>query len=207
MIHDIDIVLTLTRSPVVKVDALGISVLGRHEDMATTRLTFSCGCIAQLTASRVSYDAKRLMHVFTTRSATTIDFAAGHAVVVQPREDVLRRKFRIDNVATDDVAYWKEHLFEELLVKTELHPAAVNAIEEEQRDLVASIREGRQPRVHGAVGRDAVAVAERILERIAEHTWDGHTSGRRGPFAMPALPILGGPEHWLNEKHPLRRAG
>ena len=68
----------------------------------------------------------------------------------------------------------------------------VNAIQEEQRDFVAAVRTGKAPRVDGAAGRDAVAVAEMILERIDEHAWDGTAAGRHGPFAMPALPIIAG---------------
>jgi len=46
--------------------------------------------------------------------------------------------------------------------------------------------------VDGVAGRDAVAVAEMILERIEEHAWDGSPTGRRGSSAMPALPIVAG---------------
>ncbi len=57
MIHDIDLVLSLVRSPLRKVEALGLSVLGGHEDVANARLEFECGCVATLSASRVSYEA------------------------------------------------------------------------------------------------------------------------------------------------------
>jgi hypothetical protein len=54
------------------------------------------------------------------------------------------------------------------------------------------VREGKTPRVDGIAGRDAVAVAEMILDCIEEHAWDGISAGRHGPFAMPALPIVAG---------------
>ena len=66
MIHDIDVILSLVKSPVEKVDALGISVLGDHEDMANARLSFASGCVATLSASRVSYHPQRTMQVYTS---------------------------------------------------------------------------------------------------------------------------------------------
>jgi len=207
MIHDLDIVLALAKSPVEQVQALGISVLGGHEDLATARLTFASGCVAQLSASRVSFQQRRTMTIFTSRGSASINFATHEATVVKPREEVLRRELRADQLSAGDRAYWKEHLFDELLVRAQYESPAVNAIQEEQRDFVRAIREGRAPRVDGAAGRDAVAVAEMILERIEEHAWDGTPAGRHGPFAMPALPIIAGTTQPAAERRERRRAG
>jgi predicted dehydrogenase len=207
MIHDLDIVLALAKSPVDQVQALGISVLGGHEDLATARLTFASGCVAQLSASRVSFQQQRTMTVLSSRGSASINFATHEATVVKPREEVLRREFRTDQLSAADRAYWKEHLFKELLVRTQHQPPAVNAIQEEQRDFVRAIREGVAPRVDGAAGRDAIAVADIILERIEEHAWDGTPAGRHGPFAMPALPIIAGTTQPAAERHERRRAG
>jgi predicted dehydrogenase len=207
MIHDLDIVLSLARSPVEDVQAMGVSVLGGHEDLATARLTFASGCVAQLSASRVSFQQQRTMSVFTARACASLNFATHEATVVHPREDLLRREFRVDRLAPAERAYWKEHLFDELLVRTRHEPPAVNAIQEEQRDFVAAIRTGKAPRVDGSAGRDAVAIAEKILERIDEHAWDGMTAGRHGPFAMPALPIIAGTTHAVADQQRRRRAG
>jgi predicted dehydrogenase len=207
MIHDLDIVLSLANSTVEDVQALGVSVLGGHEDMATARLTFANGCVANLSASRVSFQQQRTMTVFTSRGHASINFATHEATIVKPREDVLRREFRVEQLSSSDRAYWKEHLFDQLLVRTQCNTQPVNAIQEEQRDFVESIRERRSPRVDGAAGYNAVAVAEMILERIAEHAWDGTSSGRRGPFAMPALPIIAGMTHASVEQESRRRAG
>jgi predicted dehydrogenase len=207
MIHDLDIVLSLAKSPVEQVDALGVSVLGGHEDLATARLTFASGCVAQLTASRVSFEQQRTMSIFTSRACTSINFATHEATVVHPRDDVLRREFNVEKLSHTDRAYLKEHLFDELLVRTQHQPAAVNAIQEEQHDFVRAIREGRAPRVDGVAGRNVVAVAEMILERIEEHAWDGKSAGRQGPFAMPALPIIAGSTQPALEREQRRRAG
>jgi predicted dehydrogenase len=207
MIHDLDVALSLAKSPVEDVQAMGISVLGRHEDMATARITFASGCVAQLSASRVSFQQRRTMSVFTSRGSASINFATHEATVVKPREDVLRREFHVDRLSASERAYWKEHLFDELLVRTQQELPPVNAIQEEQRDFVRAIREGRAPRVDGAAGCDAVAVAEMILSAIEEHAWDGTPTGRHGPFAMPALPIIAGTTQAAAEHRERRRAG
>ncbi len=207
MIHDLDITLALVNSTVTDVQALGISVLGGHEDIATARLTFASGCVAQLTASRISPEQRRTMNIFTARGSASIDFASIEASVIKPHEDVLRRKFRADQLTGDERTYWKDHLFTELLVRTEHEAEKVNAIQEEQRDFVNSIRTGKTPRVDGAAGYEAVAVAELILAKIEDHAWDGTTAGRHGPLAMPALPILPAATRWQDDASPRRRAG
>jgi predicted dehydrogenase len=207
MIHDIDVVLSLAKSTVVGVQALGISVLGGHEDMATARLTFASGCVAQISASRVSFQQRRTMSIFTSRGSASINFATNEASVVKPSDEVLRREFRADQLDAEGRAYWKEHVFDQLLVRTSRDAKPVNAIQEEQREFVAAIRTGQAPRVDGAAGRDAVVVAEMILERIEEHAWDGTPTGRHGAFAMPALPIIAGSTQPAAERHERRRAG
>jgi predicted dehydrogenase len=207
MIHDLDIALALANSNVTDVQALGISVLGGHEDLATARLTFASGCVAQLTASRVSPEQRRTMNIFTSRGSASIDFASHEATLIKPREDVLRRKFRLDRLSANERAHLKDHLFEELLVRTHHEAERANAIQEEQRDFVASIRTGKTPRVDGVAARDAIAVAEMILAKIEQHTWDGTSAGRQGPFAMPALPIITAPARWQEESKPRRKAG
>jgi predicted dehydrogenase len=204
MIHDIDVVLSLAKSHVVHVEALGISVLGGHEDMATARLKFASGCVAQISASRVSFQQRRTMSIFTSRGSASINFATNEASVVKPSDEVLRRDFRADKLNSDERAYWKEHVFDQLIVRTARDSKPINAIEEEQRDFVSAVRTGQSPRVDGAAGRDALAVCEMIVERISEHAWDGTPTGRHGAFAMPALPIIAGTTAEPQER---RRAG
>lgn len=206
MIHDLDLVLSIARSEVVDVQAMGISVLGGHEDMANVRLQFASGCVAQLTASRVSYEMRRTMQVVTTRSFATLDFAAGTATVVQPRDEVLRRQLDHADLAARGVGYWKENLFSEVLCKSTIAPPPVNAIEDEQREFVDSVQNGASVRVTGQAAADAVAIAEQIVAQIEDHAWDGHPAGRCGAFAMPALPVLHTPLS-AEEERPYRRAG
>jgi predicted dehydrogenase len=189
MIHDLDVALSLVQSPVCQVFAMGISVLGDHEDMAYAQIQFESGCVAQFTASRVSYKAERTMQVFTSRSFASVDYSACKATIVKPQTEILRRQWRLEDLTPADRLHFREHLFENLLEKNELVAPQMNAIEEELRDFARSIRSNKQPRVTGTAGRDAIAVAEMILEKIESHAWDGDTAGRQGPFAMPALPI------------------
>jgi len=64
MIHDIDIVLKLAGSPVVRVDAVGVSVIGEVEDVCNARVEFANGCVANLTASRLAIKTERKLRVF-----------------------------------------------------------------------------------------------------------------------------------------------
>src|SRR5262249_57607299 len=65
MIHDIDLVLSMTASPIRSIRAVGVSVFGGHEDVANAYLEFEDGCVANLTASRVSYQAVRKMRLWS----------------------------------------------------------------------------------------------------------------------------------------------
>ncbi|MCC7473953.1 MAG: Gfo/Idh/MocA family oxidoreductase [Pirellulales bacterium] len=208
MIHDLDVILSLTKSPVIGVEALGISVLGCHEDMASARLTFASGCVAQVSASRVSFHQRRTMSIFTARGSASIDFATHEASQVKPSEEILRREFRVDRLSAAERTYWKEHLFDQLLARSTCESKPINAIQEEQLDFVNAIRTGKSPRVDGVAGRDAVALAERIVECIADHAWDGTTTGRHGALAMPAPPIIAGTTQPATpQPHERRKAG
>ena len=196
MIHDLDVVLSLNRCGVKQVDAMGLAVLGQHEDAANARIEFENGCVAHLTASRLSYRAERSMQVWTPSVFASVDFGLRSTTVVRPNENILNRRFQVDKLSAEEQNYYKQHFFEELLVKDAIEGAQGNALLEEQRDLVRSIRSGGQPRVSGEQGRDALALAEQVLVAIEHHEWDGRQDGRVGPLAalMPA-PILRGP-HW-----------
>ena len=173
MIHDIDVILSLVGADVRSVDALGFSVLGGNEDVAQARVSFDSGCVANLTASRVSYESCRMMQVWTPRAFASLDFASGQSTVTDPSADVLQRRFDVNALTADETAHLKEHLFDDLLVKQSVPSESVNAIAEEHRDFITSIRTGQAPRVSGTSGRDAVALAERILIAIKNHAWDG----------------------------------
>ena len=195
MIHDLDLVLSLVRSEVRRVDALGLSVLGGHEDVANARVEFACGCVATLSASRVSYEQVRRMQIWSANGFASIDFAARKTSLVRPSETLTSRRFHADSLAPEQVEHYRQHLLEEHLPREEIQSDAVDALSLELADFLESIRTHRQPRVTGQQGRDAVALAEQILDKIHAHRWDNTADGPVGPLATPRPSILPAP-HW-----------
>jgi predicted dehydrogenase len=193
MIHDLDLVLALVSSRVRKVEALGLSVVGGHEDVANARVEFECGCVAALSASRVSYEAVRRMQVWTPRALAGIDFAARTATLVSPSETLLRRQFDVEQLSPEQIDYYREHFADEHLPRQRWEFEAVDALALELRDFIDSIRTSRAPRVPGSQGRDAIALAEQILNRIETHAWDETCDGPVGPLATPRPRIIPAP--------------
>jgi len=190
MIHDIDVVLSLVQSPVEHVEALGISVLGDQEDMVNARLRFASGCVANLTASRVSCAPQRAMQVITPTCAAKIDFAERRSSIVEPTDAILTREFEAGSLTQDQKSHLRDHLFTDLLARRDLPALDVNAIEQEQLDFAGAIRTGTNPQVTGYAAREAVAVAEAILQQVAAHRWDGAAGTRQGAFALPLTPVV-----------------
>ena len=207
MIHDLDLVLSLVHSRVRRIDALGVSVLGGHEDVANVRLEFQNGCVASLSASRVSYDAVRRMQIWSARAMAAIDFSARTTTTIRPSETLLRRRFDVSSLSPEQVAgYDKLGLLEEHLPRqTEQFPA-VDALALELDDFVDSIRNHHSPRVTGEQARDAVALAEEILVEIDRHVWDASSDGPVGPHALPRPRVLPGP-HFQSILIPRKEAG
>jgi len=86
MIHDIDIVLELAGAPLERLEAVGSRVLGRHVDIANARLSFENGCVANITASRVSFEPLRRTKLFGDDIFVSLDFATRRAFVVRMAE-------------------------------------------------------------------------------------------------------------------------
>jgi len=207
MIHDLDLVLSLVGAPLARVEALGLAILGRHEDVAQARLTFANGAVANLSASRVSFASapKRQMQLWSAQGFATIDFGNRSAQVVIPDDAIAGHEIDFEQLDTDARAQVKERLFSDLLRLEPLEIESRNALADELRDFCDSIREQRSPRVTGRHGRDAVAAAEAILHAIRTHAWDGNAAGQIGPLAAPAPSILRGP-HWRPvPTRPIRR--
>jgi predicted dehydrogenase len=190
MIHDLDIVLSLLPGASVRsVEALGVSVLSRHEDVAQARLVFDNGAVANVSASRVSYAARREMQIWTPDGFASVDFAQRSASVVRPSSRVAQRRFDEAALGPDEKERLKGRLFDELLVREELACQDRNAIADEQADFIESIQRGRSPHVTGRQGHRALVLAEQVLAGVASHRWDGRAAGRIGPLAEPASPV------------------
>ncbi len=195
MIHDIDLVLSLVRSPIRRVNAIGFSVIGGHEDVANARVEFENGTVASLNASRVSYDPARRMSVWTSQAYASIDFASRETSVVKPSETLLQRQFDVDCLTPTEIEHYGAHLFEEHLPCEKLQSEPIDALAAELSDFVESLRMPRQPRVTGEHGAEAVELAERVLAEIESHAWDDSTDGPVGPHAIQRPNVIPGP-HW-----------
>ena len=135
MIHDIDVVLSLVRSPLRSVDALGVSILGGHEDVAHARLEFESGCVANLSASRVSYEPARKMQIWSPRAYASVDFGTRTTTLVRPSEALLRGEFHADRLTPEQMEHYKTHLAEEHLPREQQTFDAVDALGLELRGL------------------------------------------------------------------------
>jgi len=145
MIHDLDLLLTLTGSEVVEIRAVGVNVLTPRVDIANARLQFASGCVANVTASRVSRDRVRKARFFAREAYVSVDFAAREVEVLRLAHAGGMPKVEGGRIEVADA----EPLGGEL------------------EDFVAAARERRPATVTGRAGREALALATRIAEEIA----------------------------------------
>jgi len=145
MIHDLDLLLAAVGSDVVEIEAVGVNVLTPKTDIANARLRFASGCIANLTASRISRDRVRKARFFQRRSYVSIDFAAREV-------EVYRLVAGEGRPAIDG---------------GRLEIVADEPLRLELEDFVHAIRDGRPPAVTGAAGRDALTLATRVAEAMS----------------------------------------
>ena len=164
MIHDLDLVLSLTRSQLIRVDAIGLTILGPQEDMAQARLQFADGFVANLSASRTSYQAQRTMRVFTATEFVSLDFTAPRVTRVTASPELLA-----GNVNLQQHGPLSETLFHDLLPMEEIELESSNAILLEQEQFANAIVHGKSVDVPGWQARNTMAVAEQILEKIDSH--------------------------------------
>jgi predicted dehydrogenase len=186
MIHDIDLALAFVRSPVTRVEALGVAVLGTPEDMATARLTFADGCIADLLASRLATAPSRLMHVWGPEGFAHIDFARKHLTLMQPTAALCRHRSGEQPFDNATMAGLKGDLFGRHLQTMEVDSEGSDQLTAELREFVRCVQTGEKPRVAGEKACAALAVADEILNAIARHCWNVEGS-QVGPnaFAVP----------------------
>ena len=147
MIHDLDLILNVVPSEVESVEAVGVPVLTPRVDIANARLRFANGCIANLTASRISRDAVRKIRFFQRDAYVSIDTAA--------------RDVEIWSVVPQPGAAPK-------IGGGKLTVAADEPLKNELEDFVAAVRERRRPAVSGEEGRAALALAVRIVELMGQ---------------------------------------
>jgi len=155
MIHDIDLVLTLTGAPVKDVSAAGLGVLTPSIDIADARITFATGAVATITSSRVSKDRMRKLRIFQRNGYLSLDLAAGTGEMYRLRGDV-------DLAALAKQAQPLEAFVERVAIDApEGEPLRL-----ELESFVAALRGEQEIAVSGRAGRDALAVALRIVADI-----------------------------------------
>jgi predicted dehydrogenase len=190
MIHDIDLALWLARSPVVEIRANGVAVLTAEPDIANARLQFENGCVANLTASRISANTMRKMRIFEPNAYRSLDFASGVAEIFhvtgdeEPPRNALGKVAPAVMLGAIEAGEKKRSLWYERREKQE-----INAIVEEQRAFLAALPSGESEKEsarknsddgsHGdepqgitrattlAEASQALAVAEEIAKIIA----------------------------------------
>lgn len=183
MIHDIDLVCSMTDSAVSSVAASGLAVVSDHEDVAEARIEFECGLIANLKASRVSPTPARAMQVYGSGGFAEIDFSGPAIHMVRPSESLLDRSFELEQ-ATDNPLGYSEQLFTDHLQLESQQLEPRNAILDELHDFAISIQSGTSPTVSGVAGARAVTIAEKILDSIASRAWYADASpSETGPLA------------------------
>ena len=144
MIHDLDLLLSVVRSEVTAIEAVGVNVLTPKADIANARLRFASGCIANVTASRISRERVRKARFFQNDAYVSIDYAAQELEV-----------FRLVKNGPRPI----------------IHGGKVDVVNEEPlrrelADFVESVRSGRKPGVTGHDGRVALELATRVAYRM-----------------------------------------
>lgn len=187
MIHDLDLLLSLTRAPVHSIEALGVAVFGGHEDIANARVSFANGCVANVTASRASPIPQRKMRIWSPEGYASVDFAKRRLRFVQPSAELRRHGLDPSRLDPRARALLKDELFSRYLQVLERDCSTGNdSLTRELKHFVHCLHTGSRPRVSGEDGRDAVALASRILDSIQGHQWEGHAGGTAGPTRLPA---------------------
>lgn len=142
MIHDLEIILHLVRSPIVSIDAVGVAVLTPNEDIANARLRFENGCVANVTASRISPDKMRKLRVFQEDCYLSLDYQEQSGQM-----------------------HWREGM-EIKRGSVEVEPGEPLKLELDA--FVRSAAAGAVPKVSGQQGTDALSVAIEITRIIRE---------------------------------------
>jgi predicted dehydrogenase len=149
MIHDLDLVLSIVPSAIEAIEAVGVPVLTDRADIANARIRFASGCVANITASRISRDRVRKIRFFQRDAYISIDCGAKEAEVYRLIHQEGRRP---------------------LIEGGPIRVVDGEPLRNELEDFVAAVRDRRPPLVGGEDGRNAVRLAEQITERMAACT-------------------------------------
>lgn len=144
MIHDIDIILNFVNADVKKIDAVGVPVISKEVDIANARIEFTNGCVANVTASRISREKLRKMRIFQHDSYISVDY-------VQPKITILKKKMKEGSIIPE--------IFEDNITIEK-----GDALMSEIKAFVNSVAVRKAPVVTGRDGKRALEVANKIKE-------------------------------------------
>ena len=187
LIHDLDLVLDLVGETPCEVSALGITILGGHEDAVQARLRFPGGCVADLVANRVSPVTQRTLQAWSPTGCATIDFGTRDAQVFARSPALMYGAGPLERARQPgvNIEALKAEVFGHWITVEPLSPQTRDQLTAELLDFERACRTREAPQVDGAAGLRAVEVAEAVLESVAAHQWDGTATGRIGPQAEP----------------------
>lgn len=152
MIHDIDLIMALADSPVVRVDAVGAPVLSSREDIANSRIRFANGCVANVTASRVGQKTERRLRIFHPDGMLVVDFMEGRVV-------------RLTRGTGDGDPVPGLPQF----VRAEERLEKGDSLQREIIAFLNSVTTGRPPKVDGRAARAALETALKIRDSLKAH--------------------------------------
>jgi len=171
MIHDIDIILSLANSKIKEISAVGVNVIGNHEDICNARIVFENGCIANVTASRLAIKTERKVRVFSSQAYLSLDYFKKEGVVIKAAPNVDLVKWIKEHQQQPDFdfsqANWAEMLHIEQLDIEDAEPLLV----EQQSFLKAVAEHDARPEVTAQEGLAAMECAEMILDKVKKHKW------------------------------------
>jgi len=178
MIHDLDIVLMFARSPIAKIDAVGVAVFGEHEDVTSARINFKSGLVVNLTASRLALNTSRRMRFFSENAYVSLDYQARTGIVVNrsgENVDALSRLREQIKKGADlsDLDY--KSLVDVRELTMDLPPGELDPLTAELSSFLRAAYTGEPPAVSASAeaGYAAVEAAERVVEAVRKHRWEG----------------------------------
>lgn len=162
MIHDIDIIVSLVRSPLASIQANGVAVVSDSVDIANARLQFQNGCVANVTASRISQKKMRKMRLFQRDAYISVDFSDGVAEVFRLVDENANTPNTMMLGKIEHGKQKRKIIYEQPEVKE------VNALKYELESFVKAIQNNSEPMVTAEDAKQALEVAHAIMKKIRQ---------------------------------------
>jgi predicted dehydrogenase len=171
MIHDLDLVLALVRSPVKSVDAFGGALFTKGEDIASAIVKFEDGAVAHLTANRVALKPMRRMRMFCRDAYVSLDFHEAEGLVIRKNEGWDIGALDMQSIDISRIEDLTKFVFEGLLSVHRYQLDEGNPLGDELSAFLSCVRTGARPLVGGEEGVAAVKLGQEILRVMRAHRW------------------------------------